>query len=738
MDIWGWLEPALRDFEPSVANDVRSLARWVVDGDRARVEAALPGMVEAARRARAPWVEIYVRHWGLQSSVVRHFRLGDGLREAAALVERAHRADARDCPQSVCAVQDLCIAYGRVDGPGYAAEREQIARETLARIDASWPCYRCIGSELVDALVDGGRPDDAVAWFEQGFDRAATRESLSPAIALARMGRCAEALALTEELELDLGELGVLGKAVVRAWVLTRLGRNEEANDALPAWSPLLAEACIYHELYVEALVALLRRGVVSGSVSHSAQISHIVRTLRDNGAVRLPVRLANLWVSYLLDDGDALALARALLDAVGPLVPRLRHPGVDADEFTSLQTRLQAVPVETWASDEATARAAFDEVKAGVRPFVPDIADATARAWPRLTDLVVAVARHWHQRGWPEIAFELLDLAQAARPDAAAAWLARMEIHAQRAEWSHVEALAESIPEPTDPALSLARDRLRAQAAERRGDVAAALAAYERLLAEPSRCEPEVFERAATLYERQDRFEASLAVRDAEVGAEPGELRRRWRRLIAASLASRWDVVRADAAVLGLPVDPGEGVVDEDWGHVKLQHDDGTWWATRTGPVTARVIDILAPRLPERFGDVWVFDPVPVGSADGPTVFPTRRPLRVGDHVGFAIDGVALPEDVWSAVQAYVAEQGGVSIKYSGDAYQLADGRAAGFYKVAIPRARFDAVAVSGALTTLTGRVGGPIVWLGVARASGDGALVAAQVALAAQWGLD
>src|SRR5262249_47177092 len=142
--------------DPTLAHDLYRISSWACAGDEARVRAAIPRLVAAARRTNLPWVEVYARHWGLQSSVARHLRLREGLREAVSLVERASRPDAARCPQSVCAVQDLCLAYAYTDGPGYAREREQVARETLERIDRSWSCYRCIYGELSSALVDAG------------------------------------------------------------------------------------------------------------------------------------------------------------------------------------------------------------------------------------------------------------------------------------------------------------------------------------------------------------------------------------------------------------------------------------------------------------------------------------------------------------------------------------------------------------------------------------------------------
>ncbi len=104
-----------------------------------------------------------------------------GLPEAVRLLEFAHRDECRDCPQSVCAVQDLAIAYGMADGPAYAAERRQVCAETLERIDPGWPCFDCLSGEYGYALLDQGRFAEAVEYLDAQARRlrAETGDSLS-------------------------------------------------------------------------------------------------------------------------------------------------------------------------------------------------------------------------------------------------------------------------------------------------------------------------------------------------------------------------------------------------------------------------------------------------------------------------------------------------------------------------------------------------------------------------------
>ena len=750
MDVFAWvndLTERLDEEDPQLAYEIANLADWACSGHRDRLEGALPRIVAEARRRDLPWLEVYARHWGLQSSVVRHYEVERGLGEAVSAMERASREDVRDCPQSICTVQDLCIAYGLVDGPGFAAEREQAARETLTRIDARWPCHRCIHEELAQALLDSGRPAEARAHLEQELSHEQRREAPTYVLALLAEGRAAQAVIEARNLPLqDRGELGRLGKAISLARALALDGQLSESVAALPAWSARLADACEHHQSYVDALALLLDEGALEPTVEHTQQVTHIVHTLRERGARRHAVRVALRWAEHLLHGPlPSARLVLAFLDHVEPLLPALRGSFGDLERHAELRARAEAVRAEPWASDVGTSREILDERMQGGTLRMEE-AEATAEALPEHTELVTMVAQHWARRGWPEISrrwYQHALTATPAAPEALVPWLGHLTA---TADWDGLEHALAHLPE--SDALVLHRHWHGAALAEARGDEDGA----GRLLREmidrwgPD-CGYAVFRRAAQLERSAERVDEALAVWARAVELNPEWKNARWERIELASMRQDWRIVRDEAVALELPVEPGNEPVEERWGRIRLRlpdHDHPVQ-AVRTGPATARLLWITCPRVPERFHELWVFDAAPIDESDGIQTYRAHCWLEEGRHASFTVDGVRLPDPLRERLEAVVEDQGGELHFYSSEAYRIRDPDPeaphgvcdAQFLKVAIPEDRFDGPRLVACLQELAQEVDGPLVWLELAQRVQGGAVHAVQLATAKAWGM-
>ncbi len=168
MDLWAWVNQAEEALKAAgqgrLAELLEKLPEYTCDNRHTQVDAIYPEALALAKASGRPWVEVFVRHWNLQSRILHRYEVADWMEEAVSLVEFAHREETRDCPQSMCVTQDLVSCYGNIDGPGYAPERLSATEETLARIDATWPCFTCISSEHAEALIDDGRPEEALAF----------------------------------------------------------------------------------------------------------------------------------------------------------------------------------------------------------------------------------------------------------------------------------------------------------------------------------------------------------------------------------------------------------------------------------------------------------------------------------------------------------------------------------------------------------------------------------------------
>jgi hypothetical protein len=180
-DIWGWVYDKCSQLrnqgEHDLAAAIDSLPA-LAGRRRAPLDAIFRLALDRARALDEAWVEVYLRHWRLQGLVFHDIDMHAAMPEAASLIEFCSRPETRDCPQSICAVQDFCVAFGNVDGPGYADDRIGIALDTLARVEPTRSCYACISTELVNAYIDRGEPDKALAFLET--DGAHVKAGMSP------------------------------------------------------------------------------------------------------------------------------------------------------------------------------------------------------------------------------------------------------------------------------------------------------------------------------------------------------------------------------------------------------------------------------------------------------------------------------------------------------------------------------------------------------------------------------
>jgi len=160
MNVWGWVneieEELTENGEERLAYLLYRFPTCVVEHQFDQVEALYPEINSLVARTGNKWLKIFFDHWYLQALVGQQCRVNDALPRAVALLEYSHRNDTKQCPQSVCATQDLSICYAMLDGPGFAAERMAVIEESLSRITPAWDCYTCMVNEYCDALYDIG------------------------------------------------------------------------------------------------------------------------------------------------------------------------------------------------------------------------------------------------------------------------------------------------------------------------------------------------------------------------------------------------------------------------------------------------------------------------------------------------------------------------------------------------------------------------------------------------------
>lgn len=698
MDIWRWVEATKRelrrDGHARLATLMEDLPNLVCNDQHGRVEAVVPEAVALARAAKQPWVEVFVRHWAMQSRVLHRWEAQGHLSEAVALLDFANRDETRQCPQSVCVTQDLAACYACTDGPRYVSERLAVASETLARIDPSWPCFQCITDEYASALQDDERHAEALAFLQAQTDRAVAagvddvpRFVTSRVESLLALGRTDEAWALMEDHEAEAtgGSSREIDVELMRARVLAALGRPDEAVQALPDHDVVM-ETPSHYEDYAQALVALVDAGRLPNDAELGVRFRAMLERAEANGARWLAARLAVLGTRLAVGRGARVVAREGLVD-----VERLRRE-LGRPERLPVDALRAAVAADT--SDGPT----LPETPDALREQLPDDAEAgleiliAARdRWPHDESLAVMHARALVACGLEARAEAVLREHVQQHPDAEAAV---SELGRTLLAQGRHEALRELVQG------AMQGEALRAQGLWlvagshiKRDDLDGAAACLEELLAlEPDAQVPR--HRLAGIEQRRGRHAEALAHLDRLVShVEPGEVD--WDRMTAATILGAWDALRDSARRLGLEFEglEGEGPIDARMGicQVRFVEEDGTrndYFAERRGPVCARVVQMAGPRRPEHFADLVAFDAGPLnprgpapsegegeGEGDGEDqwipIFPVVHVVSSGGFRCWSLDGVHPGEAAWAALVESLEAMGGVVDVRSDERYE-------------------------------------------------------------------
>ena len=756
-DVWAWVHDTHRELVEGghhrLADAVAEISGHAVNGRPEEVDAIYPEAVAAARSLGLPWVEVYLRHWRLQSLLNERQQGAKALPEATSLLEFAHREETKSCPQSVCVVQDFCIAHARIDGPAYVDERIAILDQTLAGVEPERNCFDCLAREYSDALADAGRDSEALAYITdaEAKHRAAGGDPslymhLERARLLAKLNREREALDLLERSEAarrsgpyGLDEDDERGLALQRADLYARLGDAVQAAAHLcdieePARHPDLREQWTG---VVERLVGL---GAYANDYGLGGAITAWAAYLDEVGTHRGCLDMA-LTGGRLAVARGARTVALALADTAGRKLGDLRRPDpVAAKAVADLRANAEALPVPALPVPAADLPAHLDEE----RPDSPEqaldmLAEAyriePARPVALLYSRYLAGLGHAAQAArllWDRVEADPADTEQAAvlsdvlmrERDAEgidrltalitpvdpghSLWI-RANWAASQGEWAEVARACEAITALDDTVVNTRR--LWATAARNLDDYATAQRVWADVLAHGT---------------DDENAEPHLRVQSAD----------RWALIIAATVNGDWAAVREQCAAIGIDLDSTEGPIDEAWHLFDLRYDgpEGRTavLAVRTGPATARVETVTQPGSPLNHGDVLVIDPAaleppPEDEDERAGWIPSYAAVKLiapGGFTSYPIDGVHPGEEALEAFVEAVRGRGyGVWI-YTDDGYQVTlpdtGEETTGVYVgVAVPPTVAAAEACD-VFAELTADWPHPMAWLALAEAAG------------------
>jgi tetratricopeptide (TPR) repeat protein len=717
MDIWDWVEGTTErlregDVEQQrLAKSMRELPTATCDDEHERVDTLVPEAVALARRLGETWVELFLRHWNLQSRVLhRNLARSEELREAVDLLEFANRPDTQRCPQSVCVTQDLACCYSKADGPGYVAERLAVAAETLGRIDPSWPCFDCISAEYFSALMDDQRASEGLAFLDRQQAKLAEHGIFKPgsnmvhnrADALLALGRPADALAVLEGVRdpARLGESYAMHHRMIRVKALLGLDRADEAEVLHPEFAAIVATASHYED-WVLGLRGLIKAGRVANDAGIGEQLLTLQRNLEHNGSRWDAADVAANGAELAIDRG-ARAVAGLLLADVRRLRGLLRRPAVLDARIVTIEQRLAELPEPTLPESptieaiEAILRGPEDEGLPTERAL--DVIAAARAALPEDATLAVHEARVLRQLARPEVArarlTHLLDRLLAtpgerepdtlAPVDALVAELAAasLEDHdfvgfdgllARFDVVGDARADRELVDGPLAARVLGHLHRLRAESLQMRGEPAAAERAFRALL-DAGLAGAWARLRLAELARVRGDWPTVLEELDQAIDdLEPGSPD--WQRMTAATLLGRWDVVRHSMERLGLPSldlpdaqSDRNAPIETDLGVVRCEfvEPDGSkprYWTRRTSPCSGRVLELAFPDDTQHYGDLIVYEPTDLDAddedEDHPLCFAVVAVVEPGGHRSFVVRGWDPGEQGFDALMDALGEEG-------------------------------------------------------------------------------
>ncbi|CAH2707558.1 hypothetical protein NCPPB1935_07265 [Xanthomonas campestris pv. nigromaculans] len=700
MEIWNWVEKLQDDLgeagQPQNAQLLTRLTDHICDLQIERAEALLPEARALGKTLANPWLEVFVGHWEMRNRVGNLCEGERALSDAVTLFERAHRADAVECPQSVCVTQDLAACYANIDGPGWVEERIEVCEETLGRIDPSWSCYQCLSCEKADALLDDGRGEAALHYLEEQSQTILAHGAqiydgvpdMRISILLS-LGRAEEALALIEQREREAAREGAewancsQPRRLQKARALALLHRDDEALEAFLPWREVAPR---YRMHWLRAVVVLVSRTPERNTWDLGSRLQVMLDHYAQVGAHRILIDAAEMAIALALQRG-AVWTARGHLALARAHVPKLRQDRGATQLLDRLALRIETAPAGEAAPVPAAQLLEWLEAQAedvvrnpereaqwllqavAERPDDAELVDTTASALSAcsaddeaITLLWAFVQRHADRETSPT--FRLMNLLLGRGDDAGMRRLAQLY----------------------RPLVPVAALWCEAQLAQRLADWPALEQACTALL-ELSPGSHGARGLLGRMYLNTGRFaEAAEVYRQlTELMEEPRSAH--WDHMTAASAAQQWEAVRASALAIGMELSSTSGVVEENWGWVIVRCvDDGEaaeYYARRTGPVTARILENAPAHRRQHVGDWVVFDaellyPPPEDEAERERFVPTYAQVHVLQAGGYGsswlVDGVHPGEPAIEALREEIEARGWKLWVHSRDDYHVID----------------------------------------------------------------
>ncbi|NRQ34274.1 tetratricopeptide repeat protein [Nonomuraea sp. NN258] len=689
VDIWAWVGETQQQLSEAgnvgLAMALGDLPAQAYEGRYPQLDVMAPAIAQQAETLELPWLEFYARYWHLIGRIGDRAQGAVAIDDAKQLLAFAQREDVRECPATPAAVEALAVVWANTDGPGYATDRLETVGAFLEDMSPERPAFSGLVTQYVSALIDAGKPGEAVAYAEAAVERLRTggheaswelgAESARALLAAGRAEDALTALQAAADLQADDPVAKPHRDGVRRALILATLGRIAESVDALPDLD-VVGE---HPRSFVEWSRAV-RLLADSSQITNTWQLGRVLRQWIDYfgmmGGYRARVELA-LVAGDLAVARQGGWQARLLADLAESAAAELRDTDGLIERIAALREAANTAP-EPEAPGPLEERVSYFDAADG---FNADPEKWVGWLAPLSGEDLEATRRHTTTLGFlgypsagADIYWKMLvdsgRIATAESDDVA--YLTTLLVDARQDE--RLEQMAAMLPHDAQhlalARLHSARERWPETLDAAEHAVAAGAGIEARRLVSGSAQQLDQNERAAAVL---------LEVID-ELTEED-----LWRMVVMATSAEDWETVRKGAAKIGMPIKSKEGPIEEEMGLIRviLPAPDGGQrqvLSIRTGPATARLA-LPQPRgMDYNAGDLVVFDPQllepmpedPKEQQNFVPPFAAVRILRPGGYTSYFFDGAAPSESDWSEFTEVMAERGWPMWVYSDENYTV------------------------------------------------------------------
>ncbi|WP_420591457.1 tetratricopeptide repeat protein [Bacterioplanoides sp.] len=733
MDIWQWTYQAERELRETgherLADLMDELPSAACDDNHAKVDAMVPEALALAKKQNNRWIEVFIRHWDLQSRVLRRREVADALPDALKLIDLCHQKDTEECPQSICAVQDLANCYAQQDGLGYAEERINVSLETLKRISPAWPCYICIGSEYVNALLDSNKHEQALEKIEEMKQQASLAGTglnghelcFSEARALIETGKIEQALQLISKADNSGGGEHFRNmKENYLAFIYALLKNEEQSFSHLPDWSTVIKTASLL-PIWVSTVIELVNNNSLDNNWLVDQKLLQAAQKLNDAGNYRDAFYIAQKRALLAINRNQKNTATQSLLFLNNQTDFLFRDCGA-AQEIEDLTVKVSSLPEPETISFGAEG----DQLN--------NLSDFPLE---RLEQLKEGYAKH------SQSAFLLLELVKVYkaldRHDEARQKLEEFLIEFPESpdvicEFSNLvgnteflHQIASTTKDPQILAIILSEV---ADIHRHNNEPELAMQAFDEILKHFPKSERDLV-RAQNLAIRSENFARALTYNQRLKAITEENNGYRWDSLVIHSALGRWKEVRNEANNMGMSVDLGENEIREFWEIIRLKvtSDEHTYivHARRTGPVTARILEVSSFDDPCLVNSEFVFNPAPLNQLsekddDGDDVdcegystylYEVISSIRAPNYRTVVIDGFIPEEGMNKTIERLEEADVDVQVRSGSDyALETEEGQKSAIYAyLYVPEAVTDKD-LSGLLTRLSREERYKLIW--------------------------